>query len=176
MGATVSWCICRLTTLEVVSGAAALAALPEDLRQLALHSSVTYAPHPYIYIAGAKCHSTGLVCHSDGLEKPVDQLPPWQADQCYTVPMVWTNPATGVKSLQLHGACVWKLHLRSSAADTPRIVEDLAEVREIVYRYAILPISCHMGLQARLQPDATRHRSGARLLPRLARWRSCHFR
>ena len=123
-----------LSARTVVSGSAALAALPEELRQLALHSSVTYAPHPYVYIAGAKCHSTGLVCHSDGLEKPLDQLPEWREDQLFTVPLVWTHPVTGEKSLQIHGACVWKLHLRSSPDEASRTVEDLEEVRNLVYK------------------------------------------
>lgn len=117
-----------------MSGAAALAALPKDLQDLALHSSVTYAPHPYVFISGAKCHSTGLVCHSDGLEKPLDELPPWQEEQCFTVPMVWTNPRTGVQSLQLHGACVWKLHLKSRPDEVSRTVDDLAGVRDLVYK------------------------------------------
>ena len=82
--------------LPVVSGVEALRALPPDLHALALHSTVTYAPHPYSFISQS-------------------------------------NPVTGEKSLQVHGACVWKLHLKSREDEEPRLVDDLAEVRAIIY-------------------------------------------
>lgn len=116
-----------------MSGAAALRALPEKLQNLAMHSSVTYAPHPYVYISEAKSHPTGLVCLSEGLEKPLHKLPNWEEKKLLTLPLVWTNPVTGEKSLQIHGACVWKLHLKSGPNDTGREVVDIAEVRSIVY-------------------------------------------
>ena len=120
-------------TVPVASGSAALRALPPDLQSLALHSTVTYAPHPYSFISSAKAHSTGLVCHSDGLEKRLDELPAWDAGKLLTLPLVWTNPVTGEKSLMVHGACVWKLQVKRSEEDDVRVVEDLAEVRSIIY-------------------------------------------
>ena len=128
--------------MKVVSGAAALRALPEDLRSLALNSSVTYAPHPYVYIADAKAHSTGLVCVSDGLEKPLEQLPPWEESKLVTLPLVWTNPITGEKSLQIHGACVWKLHTKAHPYGAARVMDDLAEVRSTVYSCATKSQAC----------------------------------
>ncbi|KAK8843520.1 hypothetical protein IAR55_007180 [Kwoniella newhampshirensis] len=116
-----------------VSGAEALRALPEDLRELALHSSVTYAPHPYSFISEAKAHSTGLVCLSEGLEKPLTDLPPYEESKLLTLPLVWTNPVTGEKSLQVHGACVWRLNLKRSTDDNPIVVNDIAQVRTIIY-------------------------------------------
>ena len=120
-------------TSPVVSGSSALQALPPDLQSLALHSTVTYAPHPYSFIASSKAHSTGLVCFSDGLEKRLDELPPWDESKLLTLPLVWTNPVTGEKSLMVHGACVWKLHVKRSVEDDVRVVDDLAEVRSIIY-------------------------------------------
>ena len=63
----------------------------------------------------------------------MDELPAWDERKLSTLPLVWTNPVTGEKSLQVHGACVWKLHLRSREDEEPRIVDDLAEVRAIIY-------------------------------------------
>ena len=119
--------------VPVVSGVEALRALPPGLHDLALHSTVTYAPHPYSFISQSKAHSTGLVCLSEGLEKQIDELPAWDESKLSTLPLVWTNPVTGEKSLQVHGACVWKLHLKSREDEEPRIVDDLAEVRAIIY-------------------------------------------
>lgn len=103
------------------------------MRNLALHSTVTYAPHPYVYIADAKAHSTGLICTSDGREKPLESLPKWEESKLMTLPLVWTNPVTQEKSLQIHGACVWKLHIRRSEGEAAQVVDNLAEVRSIVY-------------------------------------------
>ena len=78
--------------------------------------------------------TTGLVCVSEGLERSLDELPSWSEDKLLRAPLVWTNPQTGEKSLQLHGACVWKLHLKSSPDAEERLVDDLTEVRDIVYK------------------------------------------
>ncbi|OCF44414.1 hypothetical protein I317_01674 [Kwoniella heveanensis CBS 569] len=121
------------------SGAEALRALPEDLRQIALHSSVVYAPHPYTFISDAKAHSTGLVCLSEGLEKPLEELPEWDESKLLTLPMVWTNPVTGEKSLQIHGACVWKLLVRKNDTEEPTVVDSLSEVRDLVYNRLMRP-------------------------------------
>ncbi|KII83728.1 hypothetical protein PLICRDRAFT_439397 [Plicaturopsis crispa FD-325 SS-3] len=115
-----------------VSGSSSLAALPPPLRALALHSRVAYAPRPYTFIGAARAHATGLTLHAEGRERTLGDYE-WAEDGCKVYPMCWTNPRTGEKSLQIHGACVWKLYLRDGPDAEERVVEDLAEVRRIVY-------------------------------------------
>ncbi|KAI8806369.1 alpha-ketoglutarate dependent xanthine dioxygenase [Cladochytrium replicatum] len=121
-----------LGTTAFVSGALALEAIPEDLRQLALHSKVRYAPHPYVWISKARANTTGLGMVCEGKELPLDQLPEWSEDKIKTLPMCWTNPVTGEKALMIHASCVEKLYLRSSDAEEYRVVDDLVEVRGIL--------------------------------------------
>ncbi|ORY23920.1 alpha-ketoglutarate dependent xanthine dioxygenase [Naematelia encephala] len=116
-----------------VSGSTALDSLPTHLRSLALNSRITYAPHPYTFISPCRAHSTGLIVHSENLETPLEDLPQWSEDDLLTVPLVWTNPITGEKSLMVHGCCVWRLCLKMNEEDEGREVTDLKEVREIIY-------------------------------------------
>jgi hypothetical protein len=43
--------------------------------------------------------------------------------------MVWTNPVTGEKSLQVHGQGAFKLYLRNKPDGDETVVTDLKEVR-----------------------------------------------
>lgn len=101
---------------------------PAD-QELARSARVEYAPHPYIWMSGARARSTGLGLETEGREIPLDKLPPVEDDKIQILPMCWRNPVTGELALQIHPSAVRKLHLKDGT-----VVDDLKEVRDIVYR------------------------------------------
>ena len=80
-------------------------------------------------MSGAKSRSDGLGMVSEGKEIPLENLPLIEEDKIQILPMCWVNPLTGKLALQIHPSAVRKLHLADGT-----VVEDLAEVREIVHR------------------------------------------
>ena len=113
----------------MVAGSRALALLDEETQNIAMNSRIEYAPHAFVWMS--KAHSTrlGHSIETEGLEMPLDKLPKWDKSKVCTYPMVWTNPKTGEKSLQVHGQGAFKLYLKSSPNGSETIVEDLKEVR-----------------------------------------------
>lgn len=101
---------------------------PAD-QEFARTTKVEYAPHPYVWMSGAKSRPDGLGMVSEGKEVPLDQLPPVDESKIQILPLCWRNPRTGKLALQVHPSAVRKLHLRNGT-----VVEDLAEVREIIHR------------------------------------------
>ncbi len=65
---------------------------------------------------------------------PLERLSPWEKEKICIYPMVWTNPKTGEKSLQVHGQGAFKLHLKSSPEGEERVVDDLEEVRAFMHK------------------------------------------
>lgn len=43
--------------------------------------------------------------------------------------MVWLNPITREKAFQVHGICARRLFIRSSPEETPRIIDNVTEIR-----------------------------------------------
>ncbi|KAH7020728.1 alpha-ketoglutarate dependent xanthine dioxygenase [Microdochium trichocladiopsis] len=116
-----------------VAGSRALELVPEDLKSIVEHSRILYAPKPFKWMS--KAHSTHLG-HSlvtEGLEIPIEELD-FDEDKLKRYPMIWNNPMTGEKSLQIHGQAAWKLYLKSSADSEEKVVDDLAEVRAFMDR------------------------------------------
>ncbi|CAN9097246.1 unnamed protein product [Alternaria alternata] len=113
----------------MVAGSRALALLDEETRNIAMNSRIEYAPHAFVWMS--KAHSTrlGHSIETEGLEMPLDKLPKWDKSKVCAYPMVWTNPKTGEKSLQVHGQGAFKLYLKSSPNGSETVVEDLTEVR-----------------------------------------------
>lgn len=101
---------------------------PED-QEFARTTRVEYAPHPYVWMSSAKSRSTGLGLVSEGKEVPLNELPPIEEDKIQILPMCWRNPVTGRLAFQVHPSAVRKLHLKDGT-----VVDDLKEVRDIVYR------------------------------------------
>lgn len=62
--------------------------LPKELKSVAVRSRVKYAPHPYVWMAPAKAKPTGLGIETDGLEMPVNELPPWEESKIKVFPIV----------------------------------------------------------------------------------------
>lgn len=122
--------------LQVPRGSTAFASsyrtydlLSEEDKRFARTTRVQYAPHPYVWMSGARSRSTALGMESEGLELPYSELPPIDASKVKILPMCWRNPVTGKLALQVHPSAVEKLHLADGT-----IIDDLEEVREIVYR------------------------------------------
>ncbi|KAK0714928.1 hypothetical protein B0H67DRAFT_442850, partial [Lasiosphaeris hirsuta] len=118
-----------LGTTAFVSGYAMYDALSPTDQEFARSTRIEYAPHPYIWMSGAKSRSDGLGMVSEGKEIPLDQLPVIEEDKIQILPICWRNPETGKLAVQIHPSAVRKLHLADGS-----VIEDLAEVREIVHR------------------------------------------
>ncbi|KAF7443980.1 TauD Probable taurine catabolism dioxygenase [Pyrenophora tritici-repentis] len=104
--------------------------MTEDERQIADHSWVEYAPHPYQWMGDCKAQPTGLGLVSEGKEKTLGELGPYDEKNVKRYPMVWVNPVTGERAFMVHGICVRRAFLRSSETEEPRVVDDVAEIRE----------------------------------------------
>ncbi|KAF2109595.1 hypothetical protein BDV96DRAFT_584996 [Lophiotrema nucula] len=103
--------------------------LSEEDKEFARTTKVQYAPHPYIWMSGARSRSTGLGMESEGLELDYSQLPPIDESKIKVLPMCWKNPVTGQLALQIHPSAVQKL-IKADGT----VIDDLKEVREICYR------------------------------------------
>lgn len=117
-----------LGTTAFVSGYTMFDLLSPEQKEFALGAKIEYAPHPYVWISTAKARSNGLGMVSEGLETPLDSLPAFEESQIQILPMVWKNPVTGQHALQIHPSTVRKIHCADG-----RVVEDLEEVRSMVY-------------------------------------------
>jgi len=95
-----------LGTTAFVSGYQAFESLSPSARAWALRTSVQYAPHPYVWMRNAKARSTGLGLVSEGKELRREELPSYDEDKIATLPLVWQNPLTGRRALQVHAYCV----------------------------------------------------------------------
>jgi xanthine dioxygenase len=103
--------------------------LSEKDKEFARTTKVQYAPHPYVWMSAAKSRSDGLGMVSEGLELLFSELPPIDESKVKILPMCWRNPVTNQLALQIHPSAVEKLHLADGT-----VIDDLAEVREIVHR------------------------------------------
>jgi hypothetical protein len=77
-----------LGTTAFVSGKTMFDVLPPELKSLAVRSKVKYAPHCFVWMAPARAHSTGLGMETDGLEVPLEALPPWEQSKVQILPVV----------------------------------------------------------------------------------------
>jgi hypothetical protein len=71
-----------------VSGKTMFDILPHELKSLAVRSKVKYAPHCFVWMVPARAHSTGLGMETDGLEVPLNELPPWEESKIQVLPVV----------------------------------------------------------------------------------------
>jgi xanthine dioxygenase len=95
-----------LGTTAFVSGYQAFEGLSPADQEWALRTSARYAPHPYVWMRDARARSTGLGLVSEGKELRREQLPSYDEEKIATLPLVWVNPITGRRALQLHAYCV----------------------------------------------------------------------
>lgn len=80
-----------LGTTAFVSGKTMFDILPAEHKSLAVRTKVKFAPHPFVWMAPAHAHSTGLTLETEGLELPYDKLPPWEESKLVTLPMVYSD-------------------------------------------------------------------------------------
>ncbi|KAF2227543.1 alpha-ketoglutarate dependent xanthine dioxygenase [Elsinoe ampelina] len=118
-----------LGTTAFVSGYAMYDALSPEDQAFARTTKVEYAPHPYVWMSSAKSRSDGLGLISEGKEVPLNDLPPIEEEKIQVLPICWRNPVTGKLAIQVHPSAVRKLHLKDGT-----VIDNLAEVREIVHR------------------------------------------
>ncbi|POM65564.1 Clavaminate synthase-like protein [Phytophthora palmivora] len=120
-----------LGTTAFVSGQNMYELLSDEDKDFVRGAMVEYAPHlhPYVWMSPARSRSDGLGMISEGLELPLDQLPPIDQKDVKILPMCWKNPVTGKLALQIHPSAICAIHL----PDGSKMV-NLEEVRELVHR------------------------------------------
>lgn len=118
-----------LGTTAFVSGYQMYDRLTDEEKAFVRTSKVEYAPHPYIWMSRARSLPTGLGLYSEGRELPETELPAIDPAKIQILPMAWKNPITGHLALQIHPSAVRRIHLQDG-----RVIDDLQQVREIIYR------------------------------------------
>lgn len=79
-----------------LEGSRALQLLPADLRAIAEHSSILYAPKPFRWMSTAHSTQLGHSLETENLEVPLAELG-FEESKLKKYPMIWTNPLTGEK-------------------------------------------------------------------------------
>lgn len=92
-------------------------------------SRTEYAPHPYIWMSECHARPNGLGLLSENLELPLTALPPISDSKRKIYPMAWRNPVTGDLAMMVYPTAAQKIHLANGS-----VIDDLREVREILYR------------------------------------------
>lgn len=109
-----------------VSGKIMFDILPPELKSFAVRSKVKYAPHPYVWMAPAHALSTGLGIEKEGLELPLNELPPWEESKVKVFPIVrmidtiLAQTLSDKKPADLEESRHWRLTFRSSSLWCPR--------------------------------------------------------
>ncbi|CEJ54243.1 Putative Alpha-ketoglutarate dependent xanthine dioxygenase [Penicillium brasilianum] len=116
------------------SGARAFELLSPEEQEFALNTTVTYAPQAYEYIRKCKSSEDGLTIPNFGREVPIENLSEWEWNKVAEHPMVWQNPLNPDRPfLQVHGCCVYKLTTRNPQTGEISIMDDVEQVRKVVY-------------------------------------------
>ncbi|KAI5238979.1 hypothetical protein E4T43_07027 [Aureobasidium subglaciale] len=118
----------------MVAGSRALELLDDQTQQIVLNSRIEYAPHAFAWMSTAQSSRLGHLIETQGKEKPLDDLPLWDRRDICIYPMVWTNPVTGEKSLQVHGQGAFKLYLKDGPDAEEVVIDDLKEVRAFMHK------------------------------------------
>ncbi|EFW99135.1 alpha-ketoglutarate dependent xanthine dioxygenase [Grosmannia clavigera kw1407] len=118
------------------SGARAFELLTPEEKEFALNTTVTYAPQAYEFIRHCKSSEDGLTIPTMGKETSIEALSDWSWDKVAEHPMVWRNPLNPDRPfLQVHGCCVYKLTTRDPATGAESVIDDVEEVRNVVYGF-----------------------------------------
>ena len=135
-GLTVRWDDGSGRTMEIVPGRTAFIStsqmydcLTDEEKKMVENSRVEYAPHPFIWTGTRKQRTMGIGLTAEGDVVPLDKLPEWTKEKVLDYPMVWINPVTGEKALQVHPSAARKLFLRFTPDGEVKVVEDLEEIR-----------------------------------------------
>jgi len=126
-----------------VSGKTMFDILPPELKSVAVRSTVHYAPHPYVWMSKAHALPTALGLEDEGLELPLDDLPPWNDADLKHFPMCWKNPVTGELHLQVHPCAIKGISVAPLPEGADRTgalfpdgkeISDTKEARELLYK------------------------------------------
>ncbi|KAJ4333863.1 hypothetical protein N0V95_009329 [Ascochyta clinopodiicola] len=112
-----------------ISSVQAYDLMTDEEKNIADHSWVEYAPHPYQWMGSCESKANGLGLVNQGKEKTLNQLSPWDEKDVKRYPMVWVNPVTDERAFMVHGICVRRAFMRSGPNEEPRVVENLEEIR-----------------------------------------------
>ncbi|KAK2025430.1 Clavaminate synthase-like protein [Colletotrichum zoysiae] len=104
--------------------------MTEEEKQIADHSWVEYAPHPYSWMGNCKANPHGLGVVSQGKELTLEELGDYDEASIKRYPMVWVNPVTSEKAFMVHGICARKMFMRSNADEKPEVIDDVVRIRE----------------------------------------------
>ncbi|KAM0754186.1 Clavaminate synthase-like protein [Meredithblackwellia eburnea MCA 4105] len=96
------------------------------------NSLVEYAPSPYQWLTGAKAMGNGLAMFTEGKEHGLEGLSDADPRFAQTIPMVWLNPVTGEKALQVHAIIAYKIHYKDSPTAEVKVIDDLLTVRTML--------------------------------------------
>ncbi|KAL4962755.1 TauD/TfdA dioxygenase family protein [Aspergillus stella-maris] len=118
----------------MVAGSRALELLDDETKKIVLNSRIEYAPHAFKWMSTARSSQLGHTLETEGKEVPLNELPEWSEDKICIYPMVWTNPVTGEKSLQVHGQGAFKLYLKDGPNGEETVITDLKEVRAFMHK------------------------------------------
>lgn len=98
---------CAPGATAMAAGSRALSLLDQDTRNIVIHSKIGNAPHAFVWMAsGVRSLRLGHLLEMEGKERDLmtdAEFPEWEREKVCTYRMVWTNPVTGEKSLQVHG-------------------------------------------------------------------------
>ncbi|KAI9336229.1 TfdA family taurine catabolism dioxygenase TauD [Zopfochytrium polystomum] len=112
-----------------VSGYAMYDGLSDQDKAFACDTLVEYAPHPYVWISGARSRPDGLGLETEGRELDEADLPPVDPSKIKRLPLCWKNPDTGRLALQAHPSAVRALVAADGSRDG-----DLRSVRDTLHR------------------------------------------
>ncbi|GAA5832823.1 hypothetical protein JCM11251_005777 [Rhodosporidiobolus azoricus] len=107
-------------------------ALSPEQKQWVDNSLVEYPPTPYSWLRGAKADGLGLRVFNDGTETPIEDCPDPDVRNALICPMIWVNPITSARSLQVHAIIAWKIHHRTSPTEDYKVIDDLPTVRQML--------------------------------------------
>ncbi|OLN95522.1 putative dioxygenase C576.01c-like protein 2 [Colletotrichum chlorophyti] len=103
--------------------------MTDEEKQIADHSWVEYAPHPYKWMGECKGKANGLGVVSQGRELSLEKLGSYDEASVKKYPMVWVNPITGEKAFMVHGICARKIFRRSNVDQKPEVIDDVVQIR-----------------------------------------------
>ena len=104
---------------------------PED-KAFVDNSVVEYPASPYQHMSGSKADPLGLRMYSEGKEVFLtnpDSLKDVSQKGQQTIPLVWINPVTGAKCLQVHAIIAAAIHSTDPSTGEVTSLTDLEAVR-----------------------------------------------
>ncbi|KAL6152737.1 hypothetical protein ACJBU6_07917 [Exserohilum turcicum] len=139
---TVEWADGSGLTMPVKPGRTAFVSteqlydmLSDEEKKIADHSWVEYMYWPWEWIPKCRGAPNGLGVANEGLELPDEEMekledihPEWTKKH----PMVWVNPVTGKRAFMVQHNTARRLFIRSGPNDTPKVIDDLGEVRKFL--------------------------------------------